>query len=59
MAEASAHNKEMENLMGTKIPVAGVEERKFNFGLRFNFTDGYISDNKFSFIFHEMSNLRV
>ena len=28
MAEASGHDKQMEDLMGTEIPVSGIEERK-------------------------------
>ena len=28
MAEASGHNKEMENLVGTEVFVAGIEKRK-------------------------------
>lgn len=29
MADASTHHKEMKNLMGTEVLVAGVEDRKF------------------------------
>lgn len=28
MAEAAAHNKEMENLVGTEVPVPGIENRQ-------------------------------